>query len=184
MADVQFIEADAAAYDFEPTFDLVFSRFGVMFFDEPVAAFANIRKALVPDGRLVFVCWRTFRENDWAFAPFEAALDLLPPQEATDPHAPGPFAFADKERLRGILSKAGFREIVIKPLDTTVNMGATVEEALSEALTLGPLARAAAELDEERREKIRNRITPVVGQYKTPYGITPPAAVWLVRTKN
>lgn len=180
MADVIFLEADASTHDFQPVFDLAFSRFGVMFFDEPVTAFANIRKALVSQGRLVFVCWRTFKENEWAFAPYEAALNLLPPQEPMDPYAPGPFAFADRARLHSILEVAGFRGVGVKPLDTTVNMGATVEDAVTEALTLGPLARAAAELDEDTRERIRARIAPIFGKYKTPYGITPPAAVWLV----
>jgi SAM-dependent methyltransferase len=180
MADVTFLKADAATYEFQPVFDLAFSRFGVMFFDEPAAAFANLRNALVKNGRLAFVCWRIFKENEWAFAPYEAALDLWPPQEPMDPYAPGPFAFADSARLRSILEVAGFRGVDVKPLDTTVNMGATVEDAVTEALTLGPLARAAAELDEDSRARIRARIAPIVGKYSTPYGITPPAAVWLV----
>lgn len=183
MADVTFVEGDAASYEFQPVFDLAFSRFGVMFFDDAPAALANIRTALTREGRLAFVCWRTFRENEWAFAPYEAALDLLPPQEPTDSHAPGPFAFADGARLRAILDEAGFHDITIKPLDTTVNLGASVEEAVSEALTIGPLARAAAELDEVTREKIRARIAPVFGKYETSYGITPPAAVWLVSAR-
>jgi SAM-dependent methyltransferase len=183
MADVAFLKADAATYEFEPAFDLAFSRFGVMFFDDPVAAFANLRKALVKTGRLVFVCWRTFKENDWSFEPYEAALDLLPPQEPTDPHAPGPFAFADDGRLGGILERAGYRGIRIKPLDTTVNMGATVDDALTDALTIGPLARAAAELDEDARDKIRTCIAPVIAKHQTPYGIVAPAAVWLVTAK-
>ena len=184
MADVVFLEADASAYDFEPVFDLAFSRFGVMFFDNPPTAFANIRTALAREGRLVFVCWRTFKENDWSFEPYEAALDLLPPQEPMDPHAPGPFAFADDARLRGILEKAGFREIGIKPLDTTVNMGAALDDAITEALTLGPLARAAAELDESARKNIRARIAPVIARYQTRYGIVAPAAVWLVSARK
>lgn len=184
MADVTFLEADAATYAFEPVFDLAFSRFGVMFFDDPAGAFANIRQALVPDGRLAFVCWRTFQQNEWAFAPYEAALDLLPPQEPVDPQAPGPFAYADEQRLRKILEQAGFREIVIRPLDTTVNLGATLEDALTEALTIGPLARAAADLDESTRENIRKRLAPVLKRYRTPYGIVAPAAVWLVSARN
>jgi SAM-dependent methyltransferase len=184
MADATFVEADASTYGFQPAFDLAFSRFGVMFFADPAAAFSNIRKALVRGGRLAFVCWRTFKENDWAFAVYEAALDLLPPQDPMDPHAPGPFAFADDARLRTILAQAGFHEITIKPHDTTVNLGADVEDAVTEALTIGPLARAAAELDEARQEKVRARIRPVLSRYETPYGITPPAAVWLVRARN
>lgn len=183
MADVTFIEADAATYDFQPVFDLAFSRFGVMFFEDPARAFANIRKALAAGGRLAFVCWRAFRENEWAFAPYESALDLLPPQEPMAPDAPGPFAFADRERLEPILAQAGFRDIAIKPHDTTMNMGATVEDAVTEALTIGPLARAAAELDEAAREKIRGRIAPLVAKHLTTYGVTPPAAVWLVSAR-
>ncbi|HEX3944137.1 MAG TPA: methyltransferase domain-containing protein [Rhizomicrobium sp.] len=184
MADVAFLKTDAATYEFEPTFNLAFSRFGVMFFDDPAVAFANLRTALVKDGRLVFVCWRTFKENEWAFAPYEAALDLLPPQEAMDAHAPGPFAFADRERLMSILERSGFRDIAVKPLDTTVNMGATVDDAVTEALTIGPLARAAAELDEATREKIRARIRPVIARHQTSYGIVAPAAVWLVSARR
>jgi SAM-dependent methyltransferase len=180
MANVAFVEADAATYDFQPVFDLAFSRFGVMFFDEPIAAFLNLQKALTKGGKLTFVCWRTFKENEWAFAPYAAALNLLPSQEPTDPHAPGPFAFADGERVRSILTQAGFTDIVVRPHDTTVNLGATTEEAVTEALTIGPLARAAAELDDIARDKIRARIAPVLAGYETPYGITPPAAVWLV----
>ena len=184
MADVAFLKADAATYEFDPTFNLAFSRFGVMFFDDPVAAFANLRRALVKEGRLVFVCWRTFKENDWSFEPYEAALDLLPPQEPADPHAPGPFAFADDARLVSILDRAGLREIKVKPLDTTVNMGASVDDALTEALTIGPLARAAAELDEATRGKIRARIRPVIARHQTSYGVVAPAAVWLVSARK
>jgi SAM-dependent methyltransferase len=184
MGDVAFIEADAATYEFQPVFDLAYSRFGVMFFDEPVGAFTNIRTAVVKNGRLAFVCWRTFKENEWAFAPYQAAIELLPPQEPMDPHAPGPFAFADNERLKSILTGAGFRDVTIKPHDTTVNLGETVEDAVTEALTIGPLARAAAELDEGARDRIRERIGPIFRKYEGPYGITPPAAVWLVSARN
>jgi SAM-dependent methyltransferase len=183
MADVAFVEGDASAYEFQPVFDLAFSRFGVMFFADPVAAFANIRKALTPAGRLAFVCWRTFKENEWAFAPYNAARDLLPPQEPMDPHAPGPFAFADDERVRSILDQVGFAKVVVKPHDTTVNLGASVEDAVTEALTIGPLARAAADLDDAARQNIREAISPVLARYETPYGITPPAAVWLVSAR-
>src|SRR5271156_1462236 len=105
-ADIPFIEADASAYDFQPVFDLVVSRFGVMFFDDPSAAFCNIRKALAPHGRVAFVCWRSLAENGWAAIPIAAARPLLPPQEPPDPFAPGPFAFADDSRVKIILSAA------------------------------------------------------------------------------
>src|ERR1700722_16858165 len=88
--------------------DGAFSRFGVMFFEDPVAAFANIRAAVSPRGRLAFVCWRALAENPWMTVPMAAILPLLPaPPPAQTPGAPGPFAFADRDRLFAILRDAG-----------------------------------------------------------------------------
>ncbi len=179
-AEIPFVQADASLHDFQPVFDLVFSRFGVMFFDDPVAAFKNIRKAMVPKGRLAFVCWRAFPENAWAFAPFSAAKHLLPEQPPADPTAPGPFAFADPERLRKILGDAGFANIRIEKLDTTANMGADLDQAAEEALNVGPLSRAATDLDEATRAKIREAVKGALASYRTPSGITPGVACWLV----
>jgi SAM-dependent methyltransferase len=184
QADIPFIEADASVYDFQPTFDLVFSRFGVMFFADPFAAFANIRKAVAPGGRLAFVCWRAMAENMWAAAPFAAAKHLLPPQEPVDPHAPGPFAFADGARLTDILSRAGFRDIALAKFDGAMNMGDTPAEAANEALNIGPLARAAAELDDSTRAKILDVVATAMQKFAGPRGITPPVACWLVSAKG
>lgn len=177
---VNFRKADAATHLFHPTHDLVFSRFGVMFFEDPPRAFANLKKALRMRGRLAFVCWRALKENIWADEPFEAARPLLPPQPPSDPLAPGPYAFADDARLRKILERAGYRNIRIEKLDTVVNMGATPEDAATQALNIGPLARAATGLDEAGRDKIRAVVTAVFAKYQTSAGITPPAACWLV----
>lgn len=179
-ADIPFLLEDVAFYDFQPVSDLVFSRFGVMFFDDPVAAFKNIRTALAPKGRLAFVCWREFKDNAWAFAPYIAARHLLPEQPSSDPHAPGPFAFADADRLKGILAKAGFNNIRIEKLDTTASMGANAEQAADEALNIGPLSRAARELPEDVRAKIRDAVKEALVKYQTPAGITPGVACWLV----
>ena len=183
-ADIVFLEADASTYEFQPVFDLAFSRFGIMFFADPVSAFVNLRSALAPGGRLVFVCWRKFDENPWAWDPFQAALPLLPPQEPADPLAPGPFAFADKARLRGILERAAFTRIEIEPFDGSVNMGATAEEAAAQALNVGPLARAATGLDEAALEKIRRIVEVAYAPYQTPSGLLPPAACWFVRATS
>jgi ubiquinone/menaquinone biosynthesis C-methylase UbiE len=177
---VNFRKADAATHLFHATHDLVFSRFGVMFFDDPVSAFANIKKALKPRGRLAFVCWRDVKENLWASAPFAAARDLLPQQPTADPLAPGPFAFADGERLAIILGKAGYRDVSVESLDTTVYMGATPEDAAKQAFNIGPLARVTAELDDAARENIRSVVQSALAKYATPAGVTPPAACWLV----
>jgi len=175
-----FLHADASTHLFHPTHDLVFSRFGVMFFDDPVAAFANIRKALKPHGRIAFVCWRDVKENMWASVPIGAAMPLLPPQEPADPLAPGPFAYADKDRLTRILSDAGYGGIRIDKLDATMYMGANLDEAADQALRVGPLARAAAELDDATRAKIRATVREALAKYATANGVAPPAACWLV----
>jgi ubiquinone/menaquinone biosynthesis C-methylase UbiE len=177
---VNFMEADASTHLFHPTHDLVFSRFGVMFFADPTSAFANIHKALKPNGRLAFVCWRSAPENLWASAPFAAAKHLVPEQPQADPHAPGPFAFADKDRLAGILDKAGYKSIRIEKLDTTMYMGASPQEAAVQALNIGPLSRAANGLDESVRETIRETVAVALAKYQTADGITPAAACWLV----
>jgi ubiquinone/menaquinone biosynthesis C-methylase UbiE len=179
-ANANFMEADASLHRFKPTHDLIFSRFGVMFFADPLAAFANLRKALKPHGRLAFVCWRAAAENAWASVPYAAARDHLPPQEPTDPLAPGPFAFADDARLNAILTQAGYREIRIEKLDSVMNMGTTAEEAAAQALNIGPLARAAAGLDEAAREKIRAVVQAALAKFASPLGVTPPAACCLV----
>jgi SAM-dependent methyltransferase len=177
---VNFRKSDAAVHLFHATHDLVFSRFGVMFFDDPVKAFVNIRKAIKPHGRLAFVCWRDLRENLWASLSIAAARDLLPEQAPVDPLAPGPYAFADGERVQNILARAGYRNIRIEKLDTTVNMGATPDAAATQALNIGPLSRAATGLDEATRDKIRAVVSEALSKYQTAAGITPPAACWLV----
>ena len=177
-SDVTFELADAATHAFTPTYDLVFSRFGVMFFADPVAAFANLRRALAPGGRLAFVCWRALADNPWAAAPLAACKDLLPPMTPPDPTAPGPFAFADRDRVVGLLERAGWRP-TIERVDTTMDLG-TVEDAVVSALSIGPLARAAAELPEATRAQIVARMPAVYARYKSERGVVFPAAVWIV----
>ncbi|MEA2917550.1 MAG: hypothetical protein QOJ15_9631 [Bradyrhizobium sp.] len=150
---VQFVYADAQLFPFEPTsFDAAFSRFGVMFFADPIAAFINIRGSLRPNGRLAFVCWRALEENALDFLPLKAASAHLPLQAAHDPDAPGPFAFADPDRVRGILQRAGFRQIEITAHDEQVGRGdldtmlavCSRVGALGKILRKNPALRAAA----------------------------------------
>ena len=177
---IEFIQADASVHPFKPEFDLVTSRFGVMFFADPTAAFANIRKALKPKGRLAFVCWRALSDNVWATVPLSAARDLLPKQEPIDPNAPGPFALADPSRLRSILEGAGFTNVKIDKLDTVMHMAPNARDAAQFSLGIGPLARAVAELDDATKAKIAERVAVALKQFETPAGVVPPAACWLV----
>jgi SAM-dependent methyltransferase len=180
---VRFTEADATTHELRVPVDLVFSRFGVMFFADPVAAFDNLRRALAPGGRVVFACWRAPEQNAWATVPLAAARDLLPPAPPPDPDAPGPFAFADESRLRGILSAAGFRHIDVARHDDTMYLGATAADAAAYTLTIGPLSRAASEQPAPVRQAILVRVAAALASFVTPDGVAPPASVWLVTAR-
>ena len=146
-AGLSFELADASEAALPAGCDLLFSRFGVMFFAQPVPAWRHLRSALRPGGRAVFVCWRPPRDNAWAMAPLVAARQALDiTQPPTDPHAPGPFAFADDVRLRGILQDAGFADIGIQRFDALVWLGASAREAADNASRVGPTSRLLREL--------------------------------------
>jgi SAM-dependent methyltransferase len=180
---VTFKLLDAQSDDLgDGCFDAGFSRFGVMFFSDPVAAFANIRRSLKPSGRLVFVCWRPLNQNPWMQAPLEAALPLLPPIAPSDPVAPGPFAFADASRVQSILRAAEFSSVKVSPFDAAIG-GANVEQTLQLALNVGPLGAALRE-SPERAEAVANAVRDVLLKYATPNGVLMPAAVWIVSAHN
>jgi SAM-dependent methyltransferase len=180
---VDFRYLDAQADDLgQGVFDAAFSRFGVMFFSDPVAAFANIRASLKPGGRLAFVCWRPLQENLWMRAPLEAALPFLPPVPPSDPTAPGPFAFADASRLRSILIDAGFGSIAIEPFDASVG-GAGIAPTLQLTFRVGPLGAMLRE-HPECAEAVAGAVGDVLAKYATPNGVLMPAAVWIALAKN
>jgi SAM-dependent methyltransferase len=174
------LEADAQTQAFEPgAFDAAYSRFGVMFFNDPAAAFANIRKALKPGGRLGFVCWRPLKENGWMTIPLGAARDHIEAQPQTpDPLAPGPFAFADPERVRGILSGAGFTDIAIEPRDFMIG-GNDLDESVELSLRVGPLSRLLAE-HPDARDAVIATLRETLAGHLGPDGVRMPGAVWIV----
>jgi len=183
--NVQFLLGDASQHKLDGGFDLLFSRFGVMFFADPVAAFRHLRAALKPGGRLAFVCWRPFKENEWAFLPFMAAMPHLPPIERPAPNAPGPFAFGDGERVRSILHEASFTDIGIKPLDRTMMAGSSVEDATMFASDTGPISRVLGDASPEQRQAavgaIRQMFERRVAEGK---GFELQAACWIVTARN
>jgi SAM-dependent methyltransferase len=143
LSQATFTQADAQTHTLPPV-DGAFSRFGVMFFADPPAAFANVRRAFRPGGRLAFVCWRALGENPWMTIPFMAAASLLPQQAPPPPDAPGPFAFADRDRVHRILRTAGFTDISIEPHDRKIGWG-DPDTGVRAALNLGPLGAALRE---------------------------------------
>ena len=183
--NIHFLEADAAAYPFGAEFDLIFSRFGVMFFADPVAAFANIRKAADGAARLAFICWQAVKENEWAALPFKIAKPFLPEQQAGDPHAPGPFAFADATRLRAVLEGAGFSAIRIEPFHGYMNLGRTPAGAAFQSTNLmGPTARALRHADEATRSRVMDAIAHGLARRQTGDAeIRLRTACWLVSAR-
>jgi len=180
VARPDFREVEAQAGDLgRAEFDAAYSRFGVMFFSDPVAAFRNIRASLRERGRLAFVCWRRLEDNGWMREPLKAAAPFLPPSAPSDPTAPGPFAFADEGRLRSILADAGFGSIAIDPFDKRIG-GGDLDQALKLALRIGPLGAALRE-NPDLKEQVTDAVRQTLSRYASADGVLMPAAVWIVR---
>ena len=178
-----FLEADAQAWRFEPArFDGAFSRFGVMFFADPPAAFGNIRQGLRPGGRLAFACWRGLAENPWMTAPLGAAARYLPQTPPADPDAPGPFAFADPERVRGILAQAGFAGVDIAPLDTPVG-GNSLADSLTLALRVGPLGARLRETP-DLAPKVAGAVRQALAAHLRDGAVWMRGAAWIVTARR
>lgn len=183
----KFLLADAAtepfAYD---SFDLIFSRFGVMFFDNPVSAFANLGTALKQRGRLCFLCWRAMQENPWMMIPLTTVLQFVPPPEPSTAGAPGPFAFADIDYVRSILTQAGFGSIEAEPIDAniTVGTGKDLQDSLTFLEKIGPVASLMADQSDDIIERIRAALLETLRQHQTPDGIRMGAACWIVTAEN
>ncbi len=178
-----FRQADAQSADLgAATYDAAFSRFGVMFFADPAAAFGNIRTSLKPGGRLTFVCWAPFADNPWMTTPLMAAASLLPPMPPIDPTAPGPFAFADPDRVRGILADGGFKGVSIDLFESLIG-GGDLGTAVALALQVGPLGAALRE-NSGLADKVTDAVREALARYVTPDGVRMPSAVWIVSAET
>lgn len=179
---VTFVQADAQSYPFEQhCFDGAFSRFGLMFFTDPVAAFINIRRSIKPNGRLAFVCWRALEENALDILPLRAAKPYIPPQPPEDPDAPGPFSLANPIRTRAILEGAGFADVEIAPHDKAVGSG-SLEAMLAVCSRAGSLGKILREQPE-----LRDAVLPVLhsalSKFDGPDGVKLNAATWVVTAR-
>ena len=186
LTNVTLHLADASTHPFEEAeFDLAFSRFGVMFFDDPVSAFANIRRSLRPGGRLAFLAWRPLSENPWFNVPLAAALRHVPRPDVYDPDAPGPFSFADSDRVRRILDAAGFSAIDMQPRDAMMKLGGPneVAQAADLASQVGPVSRALAPAGDAAQAAAKAEILKTFGELETPEGVILPAGLWFVSAR-
>jgi SAM-dependent methyltransferase len=185
-ANVSLIDADAQTHKFEPgRFDLIASRFGVMFFADPAAAFANLNAAARRGGRLCFACWGTLGENRHWLIPYEVVLRHLGPPEPQPPRAPGPMAFADPDYVRSFLGSAGFADIAVDRTHPEVFASAPAEEA-EHACLMGPSARLIDEKqpDDATRRTIRRELEDAFAAHLQGGSRTLPSTVLLVTARR
>jgi SAM-dependent methyltransferase len=174
-----FIRANAQIHAFEPeSFDMIISRFGVMFFDDSVRAFANLRRAARDDAEFRFVAWRSAAENPFMTTAERAAAPLLPNLPARRPDAPGQFAFADRCRVYSILEESGWAEIDIQPIDVACTLP---ENGLVRYLTrLGPVGRILQDADDQTRTHVIETVRATFDPYVHGSEVRFTAACWMV----
>lgn len=180
---LKLVLADATVYPFDSqSFDLLVSRFGVMFFAEPAVAFTNLRRALRQDGRVAFACWREPRHNPWMMLSLQAAYRHVPRLPEAGPDDPGPFALALATRLRDVLGRAGFSRLDMEPHDLSLDIavGGGLERAVEGALQIGPASRALQDASPQVRDAARNSIREALAPFARGQSVPLPASIWMV----
>jgi SAM-dependent methyltransferase len=181
LTNVEFVRGDAQVHDFDQAaFDVAISRFGVMFFADPVAAFANLAQAACDGGRLVFLCWQELLRNDWILVPGGAAATLVPLPEPGSPDEPGPFSLADPDRVRSILSAAGWRYIDIDEVREPLRVGADADDAVAFLRGTGFARRLFENVDEATVDRAIDAVRDALAAYETSEGVVLGSAAWLV----
>ena len=184
---VTFVLADAGAHEFSPEWaNLLFSRLGVMFFADPVASFANLRKGLAHGGRVVFACWREAKRNPWQMIALKAVCKHAPRLPEVGPEDPGPFSFADQARVRRILATAGFAEITFTPVDLELDVaaGQGLEAALGALQQIGAASRALEGQPEALRTAAVAEMRAALAPYQRGSSVPLGAAIWIVEAVN
>lgn len=178
VAKIEFREVDAQVAEL-PQFDLAYSRFGVMFFADPQAAFTNVRKVAK---RLAFVTWRTPEENEWIRVPAQALAPFISVPPVLDPRAPGPNSLSDKLYVAELLHAAGYESVKMEALDRKVHWSHTadVEDGVKFLSQLGPAAKPLSELEKPVRAEARTAMARALAPYQTESGLVLGTACWIV----
>ena len=165
-------------------YDAIFSRFGVMFFEDPTAAFKNLKKSLVGNGRLTFVCWSNREENDWINLSSNVASQFLELPPKANPKDPGPFAFEDYFYIKEILIKAGWSDIKIKAYKKKIIIGDTLDSASDFLSRMGPMSVPFENANEQTKEKVVSALKECYSKYFTPKGVEFHFSSWIVSALN
>jgi SAM-dependent methyltransferase len=184
LTNLHFEQSDAQTHRFSEVADVVFSRFGVMFFEDSVAAFRNLRSGLRPGGRLCFVCWQPLARNPWMALPMQAIAPFVEARPRPEPGEPGPFAFADPSLVRSILGDAGYEAIEVEGHAHVQRMGSTTQDALDFLLTgVGPVSSALAEASVDGRASATAALRDLLSRREAPNGVEFDSAVWIVTAR-
>jgi SAM-dependent methyltransferase len=185
LTNIVLEQGDAQVRPFaSASFDVAISRFGVMFFADPVAAFRNLGRALRPGGRLAFVCWQDLSRNEWLLVPVGAALEHVPMPDLGPPGAPGPFSLAEPDHLRDVLDSAGFERVVTTAVDRQVRLGDDANDAMA-FLRGTSMARILLDkADEAAATRALDAVTEALRAHEGPEGLYLNGAAWLVTASN
>jgi ubiquinone/menaquinone biosynthesis C-methylase UbiE len=189
LKNVAFVEGDALSERFDPTYDFVFSRFGTMFFSNPVAGLRNMRTALKPGGLMTHIVWRTPADNPWLSMAKDVVLNYLPaPGDDARTCGPGPFSMANEEMVAGMMKSAGYEDVTFTRVDALVLVGRTVQDAIDFQLALGPAGevfREAGDEAEAKRGEIEAALaTAIEAQKQEADGIVMDSSSWVITGRN
>lgn len=181
LVNARFEQADAQVHTFGPSFDAVISRFGVMFFADPVAAFANLLAAAKPGGRLAFACWQPLADNEWLLVPLAALAEHVPLPELDEPGAPGMFSLSTADRLRQVLSGAGWHDVSAVPRHTPIVVGGgTLDDAVSYMLGRLIVRRMLAEADQATADRAVESVRGALASHADGDQVRLNASIWVV----
>jgi ubiquinone/menaquinone biosynthesis C-methylase UbiE len=191
LANVSFFVADVQTEDLRGPYDFLFSRFGTMFFNTPVAALHNMRKALRPGGELAMIVWRRREDNPWvheAELRVKGIVPMVSHEETDEVHCgPGPFSMAGADMVSDMLRSAGFNRIAFERFDTEICVGRTLEDAVEFAMALGPageILRLAGEAGAKRKGEVAAALSETFADYVGPDGVKMPSSSWFVTARN
>jgi SAM-dependent methyltransferase len=181
LENVRFERGDAQVHRLpDAEFDAVVSRFGVMFFDDPQAAFANLARALRAGGRLVFACWQELGANEWLMVPAGAALAHVPMPDLGEPGRPGPFSLADPDRVRSILEGVGLTDVGLDDFRCPMPMGSTLEDTVAFMQGTEMAAALMADVSEDVAAAAWEAVGEALAPYAGPDGVVLGGAAWIV----